>query len=61
MINLNEARIDGVELAYNGQFGDTGVKLAATQQNPRDAKTGQALLRRAKKFASLASRNNSVR
>jgi vitamin B12 transporter len=53
MINLDEARSDGVELAYNGQFGDTGVKLAATQQNPRDAKTGQTLLRRAKSFSSL--------
>lgn len=53
MINLDEARSDGVELAYNGQFGDTGVKLAATQQNPRDAKTGQILLRRAKSFSSV--------
>ncbi len=53
MINLDEARSDGVELAYNGQFGDTGVRLAATQQNPRDAKTGQTLLRRAKNFSSV--------
>lgn len=52
VINLDEAHSDGIELAYNGQFGDTGVKLAATQQNPRDAKTGQALLRRAKNFSS---------
>lgn len=52
MINLNEARSDGVEVAYNGQFGDTGVRLAATQQNPRDAQTGQSLLRRAKNFSS---------
>jgi vitamin B12 transporter len=53
MINLDEARIDGVELAYNGQFGDTAVRLAATRQNPRDAKSGQTLLRRAKNFSSL--------
>jgi len=53
MINLNEARIEGMELAYSGQFGATGVRLAATQQNPRDAKTGETLLRRAKNFASL--------
>lgn len=52
MQNLNEARIDGVELAYNGQFGDTGTRLAVTQQNPRDAQTGQTLLRRAKNFSS---------
>ena len=54
MVNLNEARSDGLELAYNGQFGDIGVRLAATQQNPRDTKTGQSLLRRAKFFSSAA-------
>lgn len=54
MVNLNEARIDGVELAYNGQFDATGVKLAVTQQNPRDVASGQALLRRAKLFSSAA-------
>ncbi len=53
MTNLNEARINGVELAYNGQYGNTGVKLAATQQNPRDVKTGQTLLRRAKQVSSV--------
>ena len=53
MINLNEARSDGVELAYNGQFGDTGLRLAATRQNPRDVQTGQTLLRRAKDFSSV--------
>ncbi|MDD4912691.1 MAG: TonB-dependent receptor [Sideroxydans sp.] len=52
MINLNEARSDGVELAYNGQFEGTGVRLAITQQNPRNSKTGQVLLRRAKHFSS---------
>jgi len=52
MINLDEARNDGVELMFSGQFGDIGVKLAVTQQNPRDAKTGQNLLRRAKNFSS---------
>jgi len=53
MQNLNEARINGVELAYNGQFGGTGVRLAATQQNPRDVQTGQTLLRRARNFSSV--------
>jgi vitamin B12 transporter len=52
MQNLNEARIEGVELAYSGQFGDTAARLAVTQQNPRDAQTGQTLLRRAKNFSS---------
>ncbi|MFZ2541962.1 MAG: TonB-dependent receptor [Gallionella sp.] len=53
MINLDEARSDGVELAYTGQFGDTRVRLAATRQNPRDARTGQTLLRRARNFSSV--------
>jgi len=54
MVNLDEARIDGVEASYNGQFGNTDVKLAVTQQNPRDANTGQVLLRRAKFFSNTA-------
>jgi vitamin B12 transporter len=53
MVNLDEARINGIELGYNAQYGDTGVKLAATQQNPRDAQTGKTLLRRAKSFYSV--------
>jgi vitamin B12 transporter len=51
--NINQARSDGLELTYAGQFGDTGVKAALTSQNPHDVKTGQALLRRAKSFANL--------
>ena len=51
--NLNQARIDGVEFTYTGQFGETGVSLAATQQNPRDEQTGLVLLRRAKFFSNV--------
>ena len=51
MINLNEARIDGVEISYSGHFNDLGVKIALTRQNPRDAVTGENLLRRAKIFS----------
>jgi vitamin B12 transporter len=54
MQNLNEAHISGAELAYKGQFGDTGVRLAVTRQSPRDMQTGQLLLRRAKMFSSAA-------
>jgi vitamin B12 transporter len=53
MINLNEARIDGVETSYSGRLGDTDVRIALTQQNPRDANTGQSLLRRAKFFSNV--------
>lgn len=54
MANINQARIDGFELSYAGDFGDTNVKANATLQDPRDTTTGMALLRRAKKFANLA-------
>lgn len=54
MVNVNQARIDGWELGYTGEFGDTGVKASATLQNPRDTTTGATLLRRAKRHASVA-------
>lgn len=54
MVNLGEARIDGVELGYTGQFGGTGVKAALTAQNPRNTDTGQALIRRARKHGSIS-------
>jgi vitamin B12 transporter len=53
MLNLSKARIDGVEVVYAGQYGDTGVKAALTLQNPRDSQTGLMLLRRAKSFAHI--------
>ncbi len=53
VINLNEARSNGLELSYAGQFSDTAVKAALTAQNPRDTQTGLALLRRAKTFSNL--------
>lgn len=51
--NISQARMSGWELAYGGQFGDTAVRAALTQQNPRNAATGQLLLRRAKSFYNL--------
>jgi len=53
-VNVNQARIDGTELSYTGDFGNNHLKANATFQNPRDAETGQALLHRAKEFASVA-------
>ena len=52
-MNINQARSDGIEVSYAGQFGDTGVKAALTSQNLRDTQTGLALLRRAKTFSNL--------
>jgi vitamin B12 transporter len=51
--NLSAARCNGIELSYAGRFGDTGVKVALTAQNPRDDNTGQALLRRASLYSNL--------
>lgn len=54
MVNIGEARIDGWELSYTGQMGDTRLKGSATLQNPRDSATGRILPRRAREYASLA-------
>ena len=53
MVNLSKARIDGVEMAYTGRYGDTSVKAALTLQDPRDSQSGQTLLRRARSFANI--------
>lgn len=55
MVNIGEARIDGLELSYGGQFGTTHMKANATLQNPRDVATGRLLPRRAREHASLAA------
>lgn len=52
-VNINQARIDGVEFSYAGQFGDTGIKAALTSQNPRNSIAGTPLDRRAKLHSSL--------
>ena len=52
-MNVDSARISGVELSYSGRFGNTGVKAALTNQNPHDAITGVQLDRRAKVHGSL--------
>lgn len=53
--NINQARIDGQELSYSGDFGNKHIKASATFQNPRDTATGLLLPRRAKQFGSLAA------
>lgn len=54
VINLDEARCDGFEASYNGQFDNITVKAAATLQNPRNTKTGQVLVRRANSYGNFA-------
>ena len=55
MTNVGEARMDGIELSYAGDFGNSHLQANATFQNPRNAATGQVLLRRAKEFANISA------
>ncbi len=52
-VNVDKARIDGVELSYAGRFGESGVKATLTSQNPRDDNSGAQLIRRAKLHSGL--------
>jgi vitamin B12 transporter len=52
-VNINQAHIEGQELSYAGDFGNTHLRASATFQNPRDAVTGQLLPRRAKEFGNV--------
>lgn len=52
--NIKEARVDGLELSYAGQFGDTGLQVTAVTQNPRDLSSGAVLDRRANQHGSVA-------
>ncbi len=51
--NISQAKINGQEISYTGDFGSTHWKAAATFQNPRDANTGLVLVRRAKEFGNF--------
>ncbi len=53
-VNINRAKSDGLELSYDAAFGDTSLRASATTQNPVDESTGERLLRRAKRFASIS-------
>jgi vitamin B12 transporter len=53
-VNISQARIDGVELSYIEQFGDSTLKTSVTSQNPRDENTGTPLVRRANLHGSVA-------
>jgi vitamin B12 transporter len=52
-VNLDEGRNRGLELAWNGKLAGMDARAALTLQNPEDASTGQALLRRAQRFGSF--------
>ncbi len=53
-INIGEARNRGLELSWHGELAGMNARAALTLQNPEDADTGQALLRRSQRFGSIA-------
>ncbi len=55
VVNINQARINGQELSYVGEFGDIHLMADATWQNPRDTATGQTLQKRAKQFGNFSA------
>jgi vitamin B12 transporter len=54
LTNLDEARNRGLELSWGGQLAGLDGRAALTLQNPEDVQTGEALLRRATRFGSVA-------
>lgn len=53
-VNVNNVRINGLELSYVAQFNHTTVKASLTSQNPRDSETGEPLIRRSKKYSNVS-------
>lgn len=51
--NVSEARIDGVEFSYAGQFDNTSFKSIIIVQNPRDITNNKQLARRAITHGSM--------
>jgi vitamin B12 transporter len=54
-VNIDQARIDGLELSYAGDVKETHLKANATWQNPRNVATGQVLQRRAREFGAISA------
>ena len=54
LINLDEGRNRGLELSWVGKVMGLDARAAYTVQNPEDAQTHVALLRRARHFGSMA-------
>lgn len=53
-VNLDKARNRGLEVSWHGTLLGMDGRAALTLQNPEDASSGQALLRRAQRFGSFA-------
>lgn len=55
VVNINHARIEGTELAYQGMIGDARLYAEVTLQRPLDEDSGRRLQRRASKFARFGA------
>lgn len=53
--NIGRTRNDGLELSYTGKLGATDLRSSLTLQDPVDAATGQALIRRSRTLLSLGA------
>jgi vitamin B12 transporter len=53
--NLNSVRIEGVELAWRGEWSGWQTRAQLTVQDPRDEMTGAQLRRRAERYGSLGA------
>lgn len=53
-VNVDEAENRGVEFSWQADLAGFDVRAALTVQNPEDRATGLGLLRRAKRFGSVA-------
>ncbi|MEO8159889.1 MAG: TonB-dependent receptor [Arenimonas sp.] len=54
-INIDRAAIDGAELDFHARFGRLGLQGNASFLDARNADTGEALLRRARRKAALSA------
>lgn len=53
--NIGRTRNQGLELSYQGQWGDTRLRAGLTLQDPKNEITGQTLQRRAKTLWSVGA------
>ncbi len=52
-LNIGQARVEGAELSYTGQFDGWDIRASLTAQDPINTATGAQLRRRGKTFGNL--------
>ncbi|MBI3052596.1 MAG: TonB-dependent receptor [Betaproteobacteria bacterium] len=53
-LNIGQARVEGAELSYTGQFDGWDIRASLTAQDPINTATGAQLRRRGKTFGNLS-------